>query len=196
MTRQMKALAPLLGPALALAPSLAHANVVATPEMIAVMGVFAGLFTAILSIGLELPVVLLGARRLGIWGIAARSFWRRLIAANVLSQLLLWALLIALPPIVFPALNTLLGHAGSRPPLLAGSRYPQFVYLVLGRAQLPDATYFGVAWALIVLVAEAAVVAVEYWFYRRTPKVTARQALGMAVAANALSFGVGSIFLP
>ncbi len=196
MAKQVKALATLLGAALALYPGLAHANVVATSEMIVVMGVFAGLFTAILSIALELPILLIGARGLWIWQTHIREFVGRVVAANVMSQMLLWALLIVLPPAVFPALNTLLGHAGSRAPMLTGRPYPPFVQLVLDRTQLPDATSFLIAWVIIVLVAEAAVGAVEYWFYRRRMKVTAKQALGLVVSANAFSFGVGSIFLP
>lgn len=193
---RLKALAPLLAAMLALAPSLARADMSPTPELIATLGVFAGFVTAILSIVLELPVVLLGASRLGVSGMAFQRLWRRLIAANVVSQMALWAFLIALPPILFPALNALLGHAGSRSPLLAGKQYPPFVYLALDRAQAEHAIYFQLAWVLIVLMAEAAVVVVEYWFYRKVPKVTLGHALGLAVVANAFSFGVGSLFLP
>lgn len=188
-------LAALLGAALTLAPGLAHANVVATPGMIAGMGVLASLFTAILSIALELPVLQIAARRLGVLQASLGELAGRLVAANLVSQLVLWALLIALPSIAFPALNALLGYDGSRP-MLAGSPHPPFVYLALSRTQAAQAIYFVAAWVIIVLVAEAAVVAVEYGFLRRAPKVTARQALALVSVANAFSFGVGSIFMP
>ncbi|MHB1162813.1 MAG: hypothetical protein ACYC3V_21135 [Chloroflexota bacterium] len=193
MIRRRRVLASLLAVALALTPGVASADMTPPLWMIASLGLFACGITAIVTIGLETPVVLFYEWK---WRLPTGSLlWERAVPGNVASQLLLWTLLIALPTVVFAALNALLGHAPSQPPRLQWLD-PRSVRLAFDATHAVHADYFRFAWALIVLTAEAAVVAVEYWFYRRAPKLTPRQALVLAMTANAFSFGVGSIILP